>query len=237
MSLVIEFGTSYIIGDDGEPWDVPSLATIDDPTLPCEVVLRLSTEKGDLTLDEITYRRRPTGLPITGATISAAPWDKMIEIVMEGHPRAQYPKAKAEFLTTVLGVECQDGDDIDALIADALKGLQPVPDDVAMAWERVEAQDPAKLRRLIRSRRIRRRKIDDQFLAKVAKVYTDALAEGKAPTREVARRLDPNWNPKYNQDPKTAQWWVRQARRKELLGKTEPRRKGGVLLKRPLTAE
>jgi hypothetical protein len=233
VSLSLEFGTSDFIGDDGTRWPAPSEGTIDDPSLPCEVVLRMSIEEGAPVLDEITYRRRPKGPPITGAAIRAAPWSKMIEIAMDGYSRAQYLRAKAEFLDD-LGIERQEGDDIDALIAEAFNRLQPVPGDVAKAWRQVEAQDPARLRRNIRSRRIRRRKIDDRFLAKVAKIYTDALAEGKPPTREVARRLDsPNWNPKYNEDPKTAQRWVHLARKKGLLGKTEPRRKGGVLLKRP----
>jgi hypothetical protein len=231
MSLVLDFGPSVIIGLDGEPWFVPSQARIELPA--CQVVLQLSTEKGDLAVDEITYRRRPTDPPITSATIAAAPLSKMTELVMLGHPSHTYFRAKVEFLDEFLGIEWQQGEDIDAVIAEALQRRQPVPDNVAMAWERVEAQDPAKLRRLIRSRRIRRRKVDEPFLAKVAKIYTDALAEGKPPTREVARRLDRNWNPKYNQDPKTAQRWVRQARTKELLGKTQPGRKGGVLLMHP----
>jgi hypothetical protein len=218
MSLALEFGTSTFFGPDGEPWWVPSLATLDDPTLPCEVLLRLSPEKGDLVLDEITYRRRPTGPPITGATISAAPWSKMIEIVMDGHPRAQYPRAKAEFLTNVLGIECQDGDDIDALIAEAFQGLQLVPDDIAMAWTQIEARDPAKLRRAIRSRRVKRRRLNDPFLVKVLKVRDEAKAEGKSPAREVARRLDPNWNPKVSPYPKTAQRWIRDADRKSVGG-------------------
>jgi hypothetical protein len=231
MSLSIEFGTSDFIGADGTRWPAPAGGTIDDPALPCAVALRMSIEEGAPVLDEITYRRRPKGPPITGATISAAPCSKMIEIVMEGQPRAQYLRTKAEFLDE-LGVERQDGDDIDALIAKALQ--EPVPDEIAMAWKLVVAQDPAKLRRGIRSHRIRRRKRnDDQFLAKVAKVYTDAFAEGQPPTREVARRLDPNWNPKYNENPKTAQRWVKMAREKGLLGETQERRKGGVLLKRP----
>jgi hypothetical protein len=230
VSLSLEFGTSDFIGADGTRWPAPSGGTIDDPALPCAVVLRMSIEEGAPVLDEITYRRRPKGPPITGATISAAPCSKMIEVAMDGHPRAQYLRTKAEFLDE-LGVERQDGDDIDALIAKALQG--PVPDEIAMAWKLIDAQDPAKLRRDIRSHRIRRRKIDDRFLAKVAKIYTDALAERKPPTREVARRLDPNWNPQYNENPKTAQRWVNQARGKELLGKTEERHKGGVLLERP----
>jgi hypothetical protein len=218
LSISLEFGTSVFIGGDGTPWPAPTLATIDDPKLPCAVVLVLSMEKGELVLDEITYRRRPAGLPITGATIAAAPWSKMIEIAMDSHPRAQYPRAKAEFLDEVLGIECQEGDDIDAMIAEAFNRLQPVPDDVAKAWKRVEAQDPAKLRRSIRSQRVKRRKLNDPFLVKVLKVRDEAKAEGKSPAREVARRLDPNWNPKISPYPKTAQRWIRDADRKSAGG-------------------
>jgi hypothetical protein len=233
MGMALTFGDRFYIGPDGVRSMVPSLASIDKPELPCQVLLRLSTEKGDVVVEEITYRRRPTDPPITPSTIAAAPVLKMVELAMWPEASAAHAGAKIELLRQ-LGTEWQEdmGDmgDIDPLIADALRRRGPLPDDIAVALRWVEAQDPAKLRRHIRSRRVRRRKLDDRFLAKVARVYTDALAEGKSPTIEVAKRLDRRWNPKLNPVPKTAQRWVRKARDARLLGGTEPRRKGGALL-------
>lgn len=233
MGTTLEFGDRVYIGPDGVPWMVPSLASIDKPELPCQILLRLSTQKGDITVEEITYRRRPTDPPITPSTIAAAPVLKMVELAMRPEASLAHAGAKIELLR-LLGTEWHDDmGDIDLLIADALRGHGPISDDIAVALRRVKAQDPTLLRHQIRSRRIRRRKIDRRFLAKVAKIYTDALAEGRSPVIEVAKRLDRRWNPRLNPAPKTAQRWVRQARDAGLLGETEPRRKGGVLLQHP----
>jgi hypothetical protein len=229
-SLALDFGSSVYVGPHGELWLVPAQATIDLPA--CQVMLSLSTEKGDLVVDEITYRRRPTDPPITPATITTAPLSTVVEMVMLGPSQAAHFGAKIAFLDE-LGIDWREGDDINALIAEALEGLQPLPDDVATSWKWVEAQDPAKLRRHIRSRRVRRRKLDDRFLAKVAKIYADAAAEGEHAAREVARRLDPNWNPRISHAPKTATRWVKMARNRGLLEETEPRRQGGALLQHP----
>jgi hypothetical protein len=233
MGITLNMGTRAYIGPDGVPWMVPELASIDQPMLPCEIVLRLTTEKGALAVDEITYRRRPTDPPITPATIAAAPLNRMVELAMGVEVRAAFFGAKLELLRQLGIPEPADMLEatIDALIASSSRASgASESDDVAVARRRVKAQDPAQLRRHIRSRRIRHRRIDGRFLAKVAKVYTDALAERKPPVREVAAKLDPHWNPKLNLVPKTAQRWVRKARDAKLLGDTEPRRKGGELL-------
>lgn len=230
MSIRLEFDGRVYLGPDGVWSMVPSLASIDQPELPCQVLLRLSTEKGVIVVEEITYKRRPNAPPITPSAIAAAPVLKMVELAMWPEASAAHAGAKIELLRQ-LGTEWQeDMGDIDPLIADALREHGPLSDDVAVAIRRVTAQDPTLLRRHIRSRRIRRRKLDDRFLAKVAKIYTDALAEGRSPVIEVAKKLDRRWNPKLNPVPKTAQRWVGKARDRRLLGETEPRRKGGALL-------
>ncbi len=230
MGVALTFGDRVYIGPDGVPWMVPLLATIDKPELPCQVVLRLSTEKGDIVVEEVTYKRRPTDPPITPSTIAAAPVLKMVELAMRLEASAAHAGAKIELLR-LLGTDWQeDMGDIDPLIADALRRHGPLSDDIAVALRRVKAQDPTLLRHQIRSRRIRRRSIDRRFLARVAKVYTDALVEGKSPDIAVAKKLDSHWDPKLNRVPKTAQRWVRKARDAGLLGETEPGRKGGALL-------